>query len=57
VADFCSALADMSPSEMETIDSNNNHIITAGISDGVRVEILKLLWAVLTNTGASSLKC
>jgi len=57
VAEFCSALADMNPNEMEVIGSNNNPIITAGISDGVRVEILKLLWAVLTYPGASSLKC
>ena len=57
VAEFCSALADMNPNEMEGIGSNNNPVITAGISDGVRVKILKLLWAVLTHPGASSLKC
>jgi len=58
VAEFCSALADMNPNDMEGGGNvNNSHNpVHGGVSDEVRVEILKLLWAVLTHPGASSLK-
>ena len=55
VAEFCAALSDMNPNEMEVIGNSSNTIVTTGLSDGVRVEILKLFRSVLTHPVASSL--
>lgn len=49
VSDFCSALAKVSTPE-------NNNGQTPALADRVRIEILKLLWQVLTHPGAPSLK-
>ena len=53
VAEFCSALASANPMEME---GGSSHNVASTTSDGVRSEILKLLWGVLTHPDSSSLK-
>jgi len=58
VAEFCSTLAASSPNESGENGQMSGNTVVKGmnISDIVRQEVLKLLWAVLTHQDAPSLK-
>jgi hypothetical protein len=50
VSEFCAALA-----TANSVDAKSQAVLT--LSEEVRAEVLKLLWAVLTHPDASTLKC